>query len=518
MNRDALAQLTDDEKIDLILTLQAQVDDTRNTPTDPLTNSAYLMYLLSNLPIVIFVIDRDGIVQDFRGKERHTLQSNFQDFVGRSIHDMHFINDDISQAFARTLQGQAFSIRREVSAGNYEFGFYPIKNRAGDVTHVLGHIMDINDLRQAEDALLKSQRYLQALTHHTAHFLALLDTEGRLLEINKASLELGGLQRADVIGAHLWDVKQWRTSHEAREQLIDAIQHAAQGHKRSLTLDVKGPRKHETVVDMSLVPITDDEGKVLMILMDAHDITDTAKAEQMLKNIIEREQRLNESRSRFLTTTSHEFRNPLAIIGSSTYLLNKGYDRMTPERREEHFTLIKDNIDHLAQMLDDIQALAEINEQAKTRRETVDVGTLISQTVHDFHQKYGRVRVFNYKAETPAIRIEAAPALLRQTVQQLLNNAVAYSPEGSLIKVRLTTDETHFHLTVQDEGIGIEPEDLPHLMENFYRGNNIGLIPGNGLGLSIVGDVLALHNGDIHIESEPDEGTTVTVSLPLTND
>lgn len=105
--------------------------------------------------------------------------------------------------------------------------------------------------------------------------------------------------------------------------------------------------------------------------------------------------------------------------------------------------------------------------------------------------------------------------LLRQILTNLVSNAIKYSPNGGRVQVRLSRDDRNVTFQVQDEGIGIPPEDQQNLFTSFSRASNVGAIAGTGLGLSIVKKCVDLHDGQIAVESEVGVGTTITISLPV---
>ena len=124
---------------------------------------------------------------------------------------------------------------------------------------------------------------------------------------------------------------------------------------------------------------------------------------------------------------------------------------------------------------------------------------------------------------TQTYRIEAAPAgytmlaepkVLEQILNNLLGNAARYSPDKRTVEVRLSREQEMLVLSVSDQGIGIQPQDLATLFEPFKRGSNVGAIKGTGLGLSIVKQSVELHGGTIEVESTPGMGSTFTVRFP----
>ena len=104
--------------------------------------------------------------------------------------------------------------------------------------------------------------------------------------------------------------------------------------------------------------------------------------------------------------------------------------------------------------------------------------------------------------------------LLRHIFSNLLSNAVKYSPLGGLVLFRVRTEQDMVVLEVEDEGIGIPEDELPHLFESFHRASNVGTIQGTGLGLAIVRNAVDIHGGTIDVRSSAGSGTTFTVRLP----
>ena len=97
----------------------------------------------------------------------------------------------------------------------------------------------------------------------------------------------------------------------------------------------------------------------------------------------------------------------------------------------------------------------------------------------------------------------------------LLENALKFTPQMERFRLRLEPSADQMTLTVSDSGIGIPSEDLPHVFERFHRGRNVSGYPGNGLGLAIVRAIVHAHQGDVAVQSEPEQGTSISVSLPI---
>ena len=230
----------------------------------------------------------------------------------------------------------------------------------------------------------------------------------------------------------------------------------------------------------------------------------------------ERERRL--LKARLIAMISHDFRNPLAAIISSSDLIKNYEDRMTPARRHQYLDRINGSVHLLLQMLDDLMMVAAMESgHLDFTLETVEMFHFVEGIVDEFRliDQGGHEIVFE---ELESITIDGDSKLLRQLIVNLIANALKYSPTDTAIKVGLTEQPAYIELTVEDQGIGIPPEDLPYLFEPFHRSDNAKGFKGMGLGLTIVKQAVDLHAGTVSVESEVGYGTRFTVLLPKQRD
>ncbi len=209
---------------------------------------------------------------------------------------------------------------------------------------------------------------------------------------------------------------------------------------------------------------------------------------------------------------AHEIRNPLtAILGYGTLLRDR--PNATEERRRDWaaHTVEKGQAirDLLVRYSDTSRFMAE---RHRFTRAALDLDRLVEETVAEVRDRSGR----RIEVQTETATVTGDEARLSQMLTQLLDNAVAYSPDDTSIRVSLTRDESHATLQVADDGPGIPPERLLSLVEPLVRGQVNGHMPrGSGLGLTIARGIAAAHDGELHIESVPGQGSVFSVILPL---
>ena len=238
------------------------------------------------------------------------------------------------------------------------------------------------------------------------------------------------------------------------------------------------------------------------------------QAEMETRQALERERTLNELKSRFVSTASHEFRTPLSTIKSSASLIER-YDLPEhEEKRMRHVAKIKTAIDHLNDILDDFLSLAKL-EEGKINTSFVEVK--LSQALEELREellpifKKGQEIKLSVWCNQPLV---SDPKIIKNILINLVSNAIKYSPENSEIQVVAEEHPGSFELRVHDQGMGIPEEDQKHLFERFFRAHNAVNIQGTGLGLHIVQKYVDLLNGAITFESKENEGTTFTVTIP----
>ncbi|HAJ57984.1 MAG TPA: hybrid sensor histidine kinase/response regulator [Cyanobacteria bacterium UBA8543] len=240
------------------------------------------------------------------------------------------------------------------------------------------------------------------------------------------------------------------------------------------------------------------------------------QAEERMRQALQKEKEISELKSSFIAIASHEFRTPLATIGSSIELLQRYCQDCMDEKKSKHFQQIKTSINQINQLLDDVLVIGK-SDTGKLQFKPVplDLVEFCSNLVEELQQIAGNQHriVFNSKGQFANACMDKN--LLRQILTNLITNAVKYSPNSNTVLFELSSHEEIITFRIQDKGIGISLEDQKQLFEPFYRGTNVEKIKGTGLGLSIVKKCVDLHRGEIIVDSEVGIGTTFTVTLPL---
>jgi heavy metal sensor kinase len=218
---------------------------------------------------------------------------------------------------------------------------------------------------------------------------------------------------------------------------------------------------------------------------------------------------------KFNADAAHELRTPLAIIQGETEIALTS--RNLPEELRAVLASNLEELDRLTRIVNDLLTLseAEAGRQVLTKQ-PVNVGKLLVDLVDQMRLLASDRNIRIEVQCTPNLWIDADKLWIRRVVLNLLDNAIKYSKDRGIIEVQAGRENSLIRIHVRDDGIGIHPEDLPHIFDRFYRADparNRGT-GGAGLGLALVKWVVEAHNGSIRVDSEPDQGTLFEVFLP----
>ena len=223
------------------------------------------------------------------------------------------------------------------------------------------------------------------------------------------------------------------------------------------------------------------------------------------------------NQQRFIGDAAHELRTPLTLLRADAEVLLRGRERL----EEEDAALLEDIVaeaNHMASLATSLLALARLDAGPVHREhEVVNLAEIAQEGVRRVTALAGQMDIVVQVESTAAAYIIGDPMLLEQAVLVLLDNAIKYNRPGGHVTIRTAIKDEQALLEVCDTGIGIAAEHLPHLGERFYRVDKARSrqAGGTGLGLSIARRIVTAHDGTLNLTSTPDQGTTVTLMLPL---
>lgn len=261
-------------------------------------------------------------------------------------------------------------------------------------------------------------------------------------------------------------------------------------------------------------PILDSQGNVQEIQSVGVDITIRKKTEIALNEALEQERELGELKSRFVSMASHEFRTPLTTIMSTASYLKMADAQITPEKREARLQKIMRTVMSMTDLLNDVLLFGKGNAgRLEINPQWLDLHRFCEEIVEDMRAVAASHEII-FESHMDHAMMAVDEKLMRQIINNLMTNAVKYSPNSTQVTLTLTDTNEEVRISVKDSGIGIPSADQARLFEPFHRAKNVGQISGTGLGLAITKNAVELHGGFIHVDSEQNKGTTFTIIIP----
>jgi PAS domain S-box-containing protein len=358
-------------------------------------------------------------------------------------------------------------------------------------------------------------------------FVALLDVEGTLLEVNHPALEGGGMTLDEIRGRPFWEARWWAVSRETQEHLQRAVRRAAAGEFVRYDVEIYGEDRGTgiIVIDFSLNPVRDREGRVVFLLPEGRNITEKKRAEaeiarknQELQRLLDKVRELDELKSRFFANVSHELRTPLALVlGPTERMLAEG-DNLTEQQRRD-LEVVRRNAAMLLKHVNDLLDLSKLDAgKMSARYAEVDLARLV-RTIASHFDALAPQRDLAWAVEAPERLVaEVDPDKIERIVLNLLSNAFKFTPPGGRIQCALAaTEDGRAVLSVQDSGPGVPPDQRSAIFERFRQvdGGSTRQFGGTGLGLSIARDFVDLHGGTIGATDAPGGGALFLVEIPL---
>ncbi len=331
---------------------------------------------------------------------------------------------------------------------------------------------------------IAERRKLETVLTNVQDGVVLMDHEKRLLLVNQTVRQAFSLPENHLMGRSFRDV----FTHPTLLELLEG-------------LDNGTDRTELQVEDGRFFTVRASPIPEVGIALTFSDITNLKKLDQI--------------KSDFVHTVSHDLRSPLtAILGYVELIERVG---TVNDLQRDFIRRIQVSVHNITSLVDDLLDLGRIEAGFDTRKEPVSLDTIIRYSVEGFKKALGeKGHTLQLDLPVQSPNLLANPVQMRQMVDNLLDNAIKYTPPGGKIQVSLRVEGTQLLFQVSDNGIGIPPIDLPYVFDKFYRASNAAAdVSGTGLGLAIVKSIVEAHEGRIWVDSAVGAGSTFTVVLPL---
>lgn len=353
---------------------------------------------------------------------------------------------------------------------------------------------------QLFNRIRSQQRQLQMILQAMTDILIVLNENGKLILVNDPAVELLGLHQVSDARGHF--LREFVEIDSVFEPIVPIIEHELVRHD-DWSFETRS-EKHQRDYQVRMATWRDKFEGVAGYIIVMHDVT-------MLRD-------LHRFKDEMLRVASHDLRSPLALITGYADMIK--FD--VPEENVEihdYIDIIKKSTDRMDGLLEDLLRVERIRSSPLELHEQIDLEQMVKVVMvnlRPFVESRKHTFTSNIRLEHVP-RIVADPVLIRQSMENLINNATKYTREAGSITVESWHDDSKFYFSVVDTGIGIPDEHISHIFESFYRVNqDVSNEKGSGLGLSLVNNVIERHRGELWVESVYGEGSTFGFWLPLT--
>ncbi|MBX3008780.1 MAG: PAS domain-containing sensor histidine kinase [Melioribacteraceae bacterium] len=504
--------------------------------------------LFHNAPVGYLICNKVGIITKANATFYH--MTNFEDdVVGKAVVDF-LVEEDRElflsryKAFFKSPSNKQIEVRIKTRLNTHLFcrlegKLFNIKidDEEGNL-ELLISFSDITETKRTHKTLSESENKFRRYVENVSVGVLVSDQNGKHIDSNPFIENMLGYSKSELYTTSISDIVDEVMIREAENHFHELV---AKGFaKGEFLIKKKNGEKFWAIVTASKI----SEEKFLAIFQDItelknykehlHELVNSRTqqldlanksllnevklkqlAEQKLIESLAKEKELNQLKSRFISTASHEFRTPLTAILSSTELIQRHIKNHSDEKINLHLSRIQDSVDRLILLMDEVITLnrADSGKQQLNFAE-IDFKYYCKDLVEQvMENNLSHIIRHVYICEKDKYNLDKKQ--LDLILQNLFSNAVKYSPKGGVIEFIVKSNDREIEIRIKDSGIGIPENDLLKVFETFYRASNVEAISGSGLGLSIVKNAVDLHKGRIEIESKVGVGTTFIVFIPV---
>jgi len=348
------------------------------------------------------------------------------------------------------------------------------------------------------EELFTAKERVEAILASVGDGVVVTDLDWMVSAANAAFERQCGYQSQEINGHKIWTFINVNDSSDILEDIKTSLEGGEIWNGELLNFKQNGTPYD---VQLSISPVRDQEGRTVGYVGSQRDIT--------------RYKQLDRLKDQLIFDVSHELRTPVTNLNLYLELMDSG----RPEKHAEYMSVLKSETNRLIDLIESILDLSRLD-MMKTKKvvlSSIDLNAVAEQVVaahRPLADSVGLRLEFIPEIGLPDIRGEQNQ--LARLITNLLSNSIHYTPKGRIC-MRTYQENGQACLEVEDTGMGIDPEDLPHLFDRFYRGRKVSQskITGTGLGLAIVNEIVEIHEGSIEVESQVGQGTTFKVWLPI---
>ncbi|MDX2139266.1 MAG: PAS domain S-box protein [Chloroflexota bacterium] len=546
-----------DENGNPIQTIGTAVDVTERKNADAALQESEqrIRTLVNQAPVILFEVDADGRFVMFEGRGLATLGFEPRALTGLLAMEALAREPQITSRLNRALQGETIEFIFDNDRAVYQMSLTPMRDAEGALSGVIGVGTDVTEQVRARDAAATTSAQLKLLRQIEAELTATLDIGAVLRVTMHALVNASGatdgyiaLMENDVltISATTGRYEPGTLTYPPRGRIAEAIatRQAIVSSKGSRS-DKKGPPRSKAQILLPLAygdqviglvnlesstraSFKDDDIKLAKsIAMRAAVALENARLYSLsqtqlitLRQLYDKVSALEQIKTDMIRIAAHDLRNPLTAVNGYLDLLTFDLNGKMSLRQHDYFNMIMQSMRTMQKIVLDILSLQRIETLHETANYTpVQLNELVEE-LFETNRKRADDKGLLYRSvlSSASLYVSGDQPQLREAIDNLISNAIKYTPEGGRVEVRLSCDNSQVIFAVEDTGYGIPEELQGRLFQAFFRAKRpeIRAIEGTGLGLHLVKNIIERHGGNMFFSSRPGKGSTFGFKLALT--
>ena len=372
---------------------------------------------------------------------------------------------------------------------------------SSEITNITNNLNDLSEvIRLTQENLEQESKRLNSILSYMTDGVLATNRRGKITMINDMAKKQLGVQKEDVLNKSILELLKIADEYELRDLITQVPE---------LMIDSQDANGEYLSLRVRFALVRRESGFISGLVAVLHDTTEQEKEE--------RERRL------FVSNVSHELRTPLTSVKSYLEALDEG--ALSEPVAPDFIKVSLDETNRMMRMVTDLLHLSRIdNATSHLDVELINFTAFITFILNRFDQIRGQDEEKKYELvrdyPITSVWIEIDTDKMTQVIDNILNNAIKYSPDGGKITVTMKTTDDQMILSISDQGLGIPKQDLPRIFDRFYRVDRARSRAqgGTGLGLAIAKEIIKQHEGFIWAKSEYGKGSTFTIVLPYDKD
>jgi len=486
------------------------------------SDKEFLQSVLDGIEESIVVIDKDYRIVCHNNAFKGWLKRPKKRIIGENCYSV--IHDNsvrcspciVHETF-RT--GQFFETTHSHDLGGgkkvyHETSSYPIKDANNEVKYTIYMFRDITEKALIEEKVRELDKFKKKILDNAGIAINILDKDGNIMNLNRGSEDLFGYTEDDLKGEHHSVFYRKVDVDLLASSMKDVLEKGK--FEGEITLIKKD--KMEFPARLTLTTVEDANGKPAAIIEIVNDLTQLKKAEKVIKQQLEKLKRIDEMKEEYFYATSHEFKTPLTSIVSLTKMFLDGKLGAITDKQREALELVYCDVKRLRGAVQKTLDIAKIEAGKMVYNlDKIDLTPVIDEaltTVRVLIESKNLTVTKKIASDLPPVLADKERLIL--VVENLVNNAIKFTPQGGRIDIKASKEGDNILVEVHDTGVGIPTEDRNKVFEKYYQvksggGSSSG---GSGLGLVICKKIVGDLGGKIWVESKLGEGSSFKFTLP----